>query len=328
MPLSQAIKRWIAVIVFIVLALSFYRFRWGILGLVNIGPLPTACENMRALDAYLRTGGDPEAYLGRTPLIMCATEKGSYEIVARLIDLGVDIDARKKRPLLPFMDASIGTTALHVSVRAGNFELTKLLFENGADVNWERNASASPLNLVLAYNRPEFLRLFLEHENGFYEFDENRVVGAARDGYMEIFMVLFEEGIHLEGAYELALAGAASQGNTQLVNFLYEQGVSVDAKNNQTGQTALHLPAKLNHVQVVEFLVSVGADINALDEDGNTPLHYAAISNHAEIAQLLIESDADIQLENNEGETPLKAAVSHESWEVVNILQHHEGVSI
>ena len=117
MKVSDSVKRWIIFLVFIVLALIFYRFRWGILvGFVNIMPPPEACENIKALNAYLKAGGNPSAYIGRMPLIMCATEKGRYDIVSRLIDLGVDVDAQKKYPYLPFMDPSTGTTALHVSV--------------------------------------------------------------------------------------------------------------------------------------------------------------------------------------------------------------------
>ena len=322
MHLSQAIKRWMAVIVFIVLALIFHRFRWGILGFVNIGPLPTACDNRGALDAYLRTGGDPEAYLGRTPLIMCATKKGSYEIVARLIDLGVDIDAQKKRPLLPFIDSSTGTTALHVAVMEGNFESAKVLFENGADVNWEGLSSISPLNLTVALNRPEFLRLFLEADRTVYEFDESRIRSAANDGHIEIFRVLFKADIHFERTYEIAVVRAASEGHLQLVKFLYGQDISINKKVRPTESTALHASVQSNDVNVVEFLVSVGANINARDDKGNTPLHYATMSKHVELVQVLVDSDADISLENDEGQTPLDLAIKHNSLDVVNILKN------
>lgn len=93
MSLSRSVRRWIVSIVLIVLALIFYRFRWGILGFVNIMPLPETCENIKVLNAYLNAGGNPSAYVGRIPLIMCAAERGSYDIVSRLIDLGVDVDS-------------------------------------------------------------------------------------------------------------------------------------------------------------------------------------------------------------------------------------------
>lgn len=328
MHLSQAIKRWMAVIVFIVLALSFYRFRWGILGLVNIGPPSQACESMEVLDAYLSTGGDPEAYLDRTPLIMCATERGSYEIVSRLIDLGVDIDAQKKRPLLPLIDSSTGTTALYVSVIEENLDITKLLFENGADINIDTTpGSTSPLNLAVRLDLPEFLRLFLEDNDTVHEFDDAWIYDAAYDGDVEIFRALFEADIHLGEIYESVLAGAAYRGRIEVVKFLYTQGIAIDSKSIFSGQTALHLSVRSEHMDIINFLISIGADVNTIDDKGNTSLHYAAISNNAEIAKILVDSGADTNAINHDGETPFEAAVSHDSLDVVNMFKQHERVS-
>ena len=123
--------------------------------------------------------------------------------------------------------------------------------------------------------------------------------------------------------YEAALANAAAQGHVQVVEFLYDHGISADTRSGITGRTALHLPAKLNRINVVKFLVNVGADINVMDNAGNTPLHYAAISNQAEIAKFLVDRGADINIKNNDGKIPLEAAVSHNSLEVVNILKKY-----
>ena len=322
MQVSQAIKRWIAFIVFIAVSLSLHRFRWGILGLVNIGPPSQACESMEVLDVYLSTGGDPEAYLGRTPLIMCATERGSYEIVSRLIDLGVDIDAQKKRPLLPLIDSSTGTTALYVSVIEENLDLTTLLFENGADINIDTTpGSTSPLNLAVGLDLPEFLRLFLEDNHTVHEFDDEWIYDAAYDGDVEIFRALFEADIHLGEIYESALAGAAYSGRIEVVKFLYTQDIAIDSKSIFSGQTALHLSVRSEHIDITDFLISIGADVNTIDDKGNTPLHYAAMSNNAEIVRVLVNNGADTKLENHEGETPLDVAVSNNSLDVVNILR-------
>lgn len=37
------------------------------------------------------------------------------------------------------------------------------------------------------------------------------------------------------------------------------------------GQTALHIAAIRDHVEVIEVLLSAGVDINSLNNDGNTP---------------------------------------------------------
>ena len=324
MSVLRDIRRQVALFAFIVLALSLYRFRWGVLGVFNIGPPKAACSNIEALNTYLSTGGAPSAYLGRTPLIMCATEMGSYEVVSRLIELDVDVDAQKNRPFIPIiMNSDTGTTALFVSIIEEEIEIAKLLFESGADINIDtRPGSSSPLNQAIGSDRFELLRLFLEADDTVYDFDESRIRDAADDGDLEIFRILFEADISFGRTYEVALIRAASKGHTQLVKFLYEQGVSINEAVRPSGRTALHFSAQFNHIKVVDFLVSVGADINAVDDQGNAPIHHAAMSNNVEIAQVLVDSGADINLENTEGNTPFEVAVENDSIEVVNILRN------
>ena len=61
---------------------------------------------------------------------------------------------------------------------------------------------------------------------------------------------------------------AASEGHLQLVKFLYGQDISINKKVRPTESTALHASVQSNDVNVVEFLVSVGANINARDDKG------------------------------------------------------------
>ena len=46
------------------------------------------------------------------------------------------------------------------------------------------------------------------------------------------------------------------------------------------GETALHIAASHNHAEMVEYLLSRGADINIQCKDGRTPLMYAAANNN------------------------------------------------
>ena len=62
----------------------------------------------------------------RTPLIILATQKGSIPVIKRLINAGVDVNAKSKK----------GSTAL---MFAPNSEIVKILIKAGADVNIENN---------------------------------------------------------------------------------------------------------------------------------------------------------------------------------------------
>jgi ankyrin repeat protein len=101
---------------------------------------------------------------------------------------------------------------------------------------------------------------------------------------------------------------ACIKGQLSLVEqFLLSQSVNSRDSDNCT---ALHWAAINNHLNIVTFLISQGADIDALG--GNlqaTPLHWAARAGHISIVAFLIEKNADAYLKDNQGYNALHLAV-------------------
>ena len=89
-------------------------------------------------------------------------------------------------------------------------------------------------------------------------------------------------------------------------------------------RTALHLAADYGHVEVVETLLSQGADIDAENDMNYTALHIAVEGDHKDIVRILLENGAD-SLPNRFGETPLEMAVEKGHTEMVEILRKAEG---
>ena len=56
---------------------------------------------------------------------------------------------------------------------------------------------------------------------------------------------------------------------------------------------------------ITSFLLSSGAQINAVDNEGQTPLMLAVICEHEDIIRLLLDSGADVNILNSEGQTVL-----------------------
>ena len=71
-----------------------------------------------------------------------------------------------------------------------------------------------------------------------------------------------------------ALNNAAASGDIELVKFLISKGADVNAKG--IGDISpLHLAAISGHIEIVEYLISKGADINAKTHYGLTPLDFS-----------------------------------------------------
>ena len=68
---------------------------------------------------------------------------------------------------------------------------------------------------------------------------------------------------------------------------LLNKGAEVNVHENQWGLTPLHVAAKNGHLDVVELLISHGADMNAEYFVGETALQIAKGKGYDEIVSLL-----------------------------------------
>ncbi|GMT06228.1 hypothetical protein PENTCL1PPCAC_28402, partial [Pristionchus entomophagus] len=70
------------------------------------------------------------------------------------------------------------------------------------------------------------------------------------------------------------------------------------------GRSPLHHLADYGHTQMVKYVLSIGANVNAVDKHGLTPLTCAVFENHPEIVCVLISHGADVTVKSPDG-TPL-----------------------
>ena len=102
-----------------------------------------------------------------------------------------------------------------------------------------------------------------------------------------------------------------------------------EKKRPNIGRTALHYAAggyrgagPGKHVEVAQLLVSKGADVNAEAAGGYTPLHVASRLGNPEMVSFLLTHGANINAKDTRA-TPLAAAVVQGHLEVVKLLLEH-----
>ena len=148
---------------------------------------------------------------------------------------------------------SMESSALYRASVEGHFEIVELLLVNGADVNlgfkgmWQL-IPMSPLDVSTSLNYPTISDLLRKN-----------------------------------GGKHASINGAAEGGDIDSVKDFLARGVDVDAVG-QYKQTALHLAKTL---EIVELLISKGADVNAKTDVGRTPLDLAIQQGKTETADLL-----------------------------------------
>ncbi|MFC1765744.1 ankyrin repeat domain-containing protein [Planctomycetota bacterium] len=118
---------------------------------------------------------------------------------------------------------------------------------------------------------------------------------------------------------------AAHVGNQEKVKAFLDQGIDIEVRDHK-GYTPLHCASLRGHEELIQFLISRGADENATDKEwGNTPLHKAASARHRQIqvVELLIAGGADVTAKNDLGQTALDLARQKRHGAIIGLLKKH-----
>ena len=104
---------------------------------------------------------------------------------------------------------------------------------------------------------------------------------------------------------------AAVQGHIEIVQYLLSCGADINAQciNNES---VLHTAIYHGQTDIAKYLISKGANIESIDNDHWTPLHYAANGNRIEEVKFLIKHNANINCRSNCFYTPLVVSSNEE----------------
>lgn len=261
-------------------------------------------EVLREMIAY---GADVNASdsTGYTPLHAAATDNEPGAIDA-LVEAGANVEALEKESRTPLHHASqwdapeaiiallrhgadknkvdiSGLSPLHIAVVNGSCSASEALLAAGADTK-----AIAPCN---------------EHSMSLIEV-------AACQGHVGVLKAVIRHGADVNavgglGGTPLMLASASD--NADAVDVLVKLGASVNAVQEPTGKTCLHLAANGSCCETVRALLQHGADVNATDALGNSPLHYAAKLagkvEASEMVDILLRHGADETTFDNIGRT-------------------------
>jgi len=120
---------------------------------------------------------------------------------------------------------------------------------------------------------------------------------------------------------ETPLGLAAGYDDLQTIELLLEAGADPNYKKTTT--VPIIEAAGGGHIEVVQLLLSRGANIEMADEDGETAMHAAAASNHLPVLELLLRSGAKPDARSNTAgkRTPIIIAAERQNWDIVERLR-------
>lgn len=121
------------------------------------------------------------------------------------------------------------------------------------------------------------------------------------------------------------LSTAIQTGNTREVKSLLKTGrinLNPEPKeniNNNPLITAVHYSGMRNNREIVEILLSNGADINGQNYDGATTLYTALLHNNRELAEDLLKQGADPNIPNDDGNTAISYLCSTGNMKLIKL---------
>ncbi|OAA57931.1 Ankyrin repeat-containing domain protein [Niveomyces insectorum RCEF 264] len=279
----------------------------------------TVLDRSAVLKVLLSRGGDSTgraSFSSYWPLHV-ACNYGSRKCIGLLLDT-------KHYPDDPGENSSVAPLVL--AVEEGNFEVAELLLKHdrlhgrvskdGVSMEY---ANAVQKAVDMDYRR--CVKVLLDYGADpklLHSSDENVLQRAIVNENYEICSLLLGNGADVNdrtGGYA-SIVIAATQNNHAIVSLLLEHGALVNATNESSGRTALHVAALSGRDDIVKTLLDAKANIEARDGAGYTPVSMAANNGSESTVRILAEAGAD-----------LTAAVTDGKWSPLHLAYRHPAVA-
>ncbi|VUD56296.1 hypothetical protein TDB9533_01949 [Thalassocella blandensis] len=112
----------------------------------------------------------------------------------------------------------------------------------------------------------------------------------------------------------------AGDGSLDTIKQLNADGVDVLSEKDESGNTPLMVASCWGHLNVVEYLLDMGANIEEKNKNGLAPIVFACQSGMHEVAELLLRRGADNRVLNADGESLLMVASMQGNLDTIKVL--------
>ena len=234
----------------------------------------------------------------RDTVLMLAVKKGYLEIIKDLIAKGVNLNKIN-------ID---GNTALIIASQDGNIEVAKHLIESGAKIDIKDNDGMTALMWAAIDGHVEIVKKLVAKGANLDKQDNDgntALIIAAQEEHIEVAKHLIESGANLDikdNNKDTALIRAVIRGHIEIVKSIVEAGPSLNIQDEK-GKTAIHLAIEKGCTDIEKNLMLAGDDF--LDKEGYKEYLVKTQKNYIEILKYLINVGAKLNIKDINGNTAL-----------------------
>ena len=115
-------------------------------------------------------------------------------------------------------------------------------------------------------------------------------------------------------------------GHLQLADWLIKKGADVNTPSNNTLKVApIHSACAISDFDLTSLLIRNGASVNVRQVSGVTPLHSAAHNGQTKLARLLLVNGAEVNAKTDDGKTPLSLAEEKSFYQTADLIKSFDG---
>ncbi|KOX69279.1 Ankyrin repeat and death domain-containing protein 1A [Melipona quadrifasciata] len=200
---------------------------------------------------------------------------------------------------------------LYEAVIKNEADTVRKVLKETVDVNSRNNFGMRPLHMAARYGHRDAVKMLINAGASVSAVNKKQhtlLMCAAQGNNVHVVEYLAEAVESLNGDVITALANVPR--------------IELNARDKK-GQTPVHYACTQEHLEAVEVLIGLGANVDAQDSEGNTPLHVATRTRHTAIAQLLLRTGANTELIDEMGFTPLHVAASQGCKGILDSMIQH-----
>ena len=214
---------------------------------------------------------------GQTALMLA---NGNIGIVPCLLLAKADLDIQRKD----------GNTALHIACYKGHNTVIELLLSFHASLAIKNTKDDTPIMASVRGNNADILKLMIDAIPSSHL--SSGIVLACRLGHSAVFSLLVKQLESTPQVIDLFISCAEGD-----VGSVIQHIMEFNIDPNTTlisGITPLMIASSCGHVEVIDTLVQMEADVNRIDIDNYSPLAYAITGNKSlPTVQYLLEAGAN-----------------------------------
>ena len=256
----------------------------------------------------------------RVTALHLAAYSGHLKAVQILVDLGAAIEA----------SSASGLTPLHLAVTQKNFSVAKFLLEKGANCNSISKNKTTPLYCAVSEGHQGIIKLLLHNGAdmtlGTIE-GETPIHHAVVNGNGEVLKLLISANPQAithpnVNKFEPPLITAVKLQKVPIIKTLLCANCDPNVCNKDY-MSPLAVASCMENLEIMELLVSYGANMMLSFPPHGTPLHISAVEGKVNAARKLLKMEIDPNVLDSEGTTPLRRAVENQRVEVAAVLLKH-----